>query len=89
MRDRPGNDSQDGVSQEQEDGPLCLPQINRHHETNVRGEDVSNVATIPVLLCLKSNDLDSDTQFTCFAGTKVAEGSAEGHTGNHRTVSDL
>ncbi len=46
-RARPGRDSQDGVSQQQEAAPLFLPQLDRLSEANVRGEDASNVAVIP------------------------------------------
>ena len=51
MRARPGRNSEDGVSQQQEDAPLLIPQFNRLHETYiVRGDDVSNVpvSVIPV-----------------------------------------
>ena len=51
MRTRPGNNSQDGVSQEEEDTPLFLSQLNHLHEVYiVWGDDVSNVAdaVIPV-----------------------------------------
>ena len=47
-RARPGRDSQDGISQQQEAAPLFLPQLNRLHEAHiVPGEDASNVAAIP------------------------------------------
>jgi hypothetical protein len=35
--------SQDGVSQQEEDDPLTIPQVNRLHEFIVWGEDSSNV----------------------------------------------
>ncbi len=42
---RGGLISQDGVSQQQEDSPLFVPQLNRLHEASiVRAEDASNVA---------------------------------------------
>ncbi len=31
-RDRPGSKSQDGVSQQQEDAPLLIPQVNHLHD---------------------------------------------------------
>jgi hypothetical protein len=41
--------SQDGVSQQQEDAPLFVPQLNRLHEASiVRGEDASNVAVTAI-----------------------------------------
>jgi hypothetical protein len=40
-----GLSSQDGVSQQQEDAPLFIPQLNRLHGASiVRGKDASNVA---------------------------------------------
>jgi hypothetical protein len=47
-RARPGRDSQDGVSQQQEAAPLFVPQLDRLYEANVRGVDASNVAAIPL-----------------------------------------
>jgi hypothetical protein len=45
VRARPGRNSQDGVSQQQEAAPLFLPQLNRLHEACiVRGEDAISVA---------------------------------------------
>jgi hypothetical protein len=45
MRARPGSNSQDGLSEHQEDVPLLIPQLHHLHEVYiVRGEDVSNVA---------------------------------------------
>ena len=47
-RARPGRNSQDGDSQQQEVGPLLIPQLNRRNEAFlVRGEDASNMLTIP------------------------------------------
>ena len=50
VRARPGRNSQDGVSQQQETAPLFLPQLNRLHCDEASGEDASNVAVaaIPV-----------------------------------------
>ena len=51
VRVRPGRNSQDGVSQQEEVTPLFIPQLNRLHESYiVRGEDTSNgtVTDIPV-----------------------------------------
>jgi hypothetical protein len=46
---RGGLRSQDGVSQQQEDAPLFVPQLNRLHEASiVRGEDASNVAVTDI-----------------------------------------
>jgi hypothetical protein len=43
-----GHSSQDGDSQQQETGPLLIPQLNRLNEAFlVRGEDASNMPTIP------------------------------------------
>jgi hypothetical protein len=40
--------SQDGDAQQQEAAPLVFPQLSKFHEaSHVRGEDASNVATIP------------------------------------------
>ena len=51
VRARPGRDSHDGVSQQQETTPLFLPKLNRLHDSEVyivRGEDTSNTGvTIP------------------------------------------
>ena len=50
-RVRPGHNSENGVSQQEEVTPLFIPQLNRLHESYiVRGEDTSNVsvAVIPV-----------------------------------------
>ena len=48
-RARPGRDSQDGVSQQQETAPIFLPQLNRLHEVYiVRRDDVSNVAVVVI-----------------------------------------
>jgi hypothetical protein len=47
-RARVGHSSQDGDSQQQEAGPLLLPQLNRLNAAFlVRGEDASNMPTIP------------------------------------------
>jgi len=47
-RARVGHSQQDGDAQQQEAGPLLLPQLTRLHEAyHVRGEDASNVAAIP------------------------------------------
>jgi hypothetical protein len=44
----PGRNSQDGDSQQQEVGILLIPQLNRLNEAFlVRGEDASNMLTIP------------------------------------------
>ena len=44
----PGRNSQDGDSQQQEVGLLLIPQLNRLNEAFlVRGEDASNMLTIP------------------------------------------
>ncbi len=49
--DRGGRSSQGGVSQEQEDSPLLLPQVDRLSEVFlVWGEDTSNVAVTPIPL---------------------------------------
>ena len=48
-RVRVGRSQQNGDAQWQEAGPLLLPQLTRLHETyHSRGEDDSNVVTIPV-----------------------------------------
>ena len=48
VRDRVGRSQQDGDAQEHEADPLLLPQLTRLHEVyHSRGEDDSNVATIP------------------------------------------
>ncbi len=47
-RARVGHSEQDGDAQQQEVGPLLLPQLTRLHEVyHVWGEDASNVAVIP------------------------------------------
>ena len=47
-RARVGRSQQDGDAQQQEAGPLLLPQLTRLHEAyHARGEDTSNVAAIP------------------------------------------
>ena len=46
-RARPGRDSQDGVSQQQQAAPLFVPQLDRLSEANLRGEDASNAVAIP------------------------------------------
>jgi hypothetical protein len=44
-----GLSSQDGVSQQQQDAPLYIPQLNRLNEASlVRGEDASNVAVTAI-----------------------------------------
>ena len=44
-----GRSQQDGDAQQQEAGPLLLPQLTRLHETyHVRGEDASNMTNIPL-----------------------------------------
>ena len=49
--DRGGRSSQGGVSQEQEDSPLFLPQVDRLSEVFlVWGEDTSNVPVTPIPL---------------------------------------
>ena len=49
VRARVRRSSQDGDSQQQEAGPLFLPQLNSLHEAfHVRGEDASNMPTIPL-----------------------------------------
>ena len=45
-RTRTGYDSKDGVSQEQEDVPLFLPNLDRFYEANFWGEDASNPVVI-------------------------------------------
>ena len=47
VRTRPGRDSQDGVSQEQETSPLFVPQLDRLYEANLRGKVASNAVAIP------------------------------------------
>ena len=50
VRDRPTCDSQDGIdgASQEEDAPHFLPQLNQLHDLSfVRGDDVSNVVTIP------------------------------------------
>ena len=45
---RVGRSQQDSDAQQQEAGPLLLPQLTRLHEAyHVRGEDASNMPTIP------------------------------------------
>ncbi len=45
---RVGRSQQDGDAQQQEAGPLLIPQLNGLHQANiVRGKDDSNVAAIP------------------------------------------
>ncbi len=47
-RARLGHSSQDGDAQQRETGPLLIPQLTRLHEAyHVRGEDTSNMPTIP------------------------------------------
>ncbi len=46
---RGGLSSQDGVSQQQEDAPLFVPQLNRLHEASIlRGEHASDVAVTAI-----------------------------------------
>ena len=45
---RPGCDSQDGVSQQQQSAPLFVPHLDRLYEANLRGEDASNAVDIPL-----------------------------------------
>ncbi len=48
MRTRLGQNSEDGDSQEQETVSLLLPELTNLHESfHVRGEDDSNMTTIP------------------------------------------
>ena len=48
VRARVGHSQQDGDTQQQEVGPLLLPQLTRLHKVyHARGEDDSNVAVIP------------------------------------------
>ena len=52
-RARPGHDSQDGLdgTSQQEAAPLFLPPLNQVHDLSVvRGEDASNIVTIPTHL---------------------------------------
>ena len=49
VRSHPGRNSQDGVSHQQETDPLFLPLLNKLHQGfYVRGEDASNLTTIPL-----------------------------------------
>ena len=48
VRSRLGFRSQDGDAQQEEAGPLLIPQVTRLYEDyHVRGEDVSNMTNIP------------------------------------------
>ncbi len=53
-RARPGSNSLDGVSQQEEAAPFFLPQLNRRHEAYiVRGEDASIVAVAAIPLRIR------------------------------------
>ena len=61
-RTRPGRDSQDGVSQQEEAAPLFLPQLDRLHEAYiVRGEDDSYVAVAATPLRILLHTRSSST----------------------------
>ena len=73
-----GLSSQDGDAQQQEDAPLLLPQVNRLSEAyHVRGEDGSNMTTIPSQHRVTMQILDHCQPFRdlklVFAGSRRAE----------------
>ena len=69
-RDRLGRSSQDRDSHQQETGPLFIPHLPRLHESfHVRGEDDSNMTTIPTQKRLTLQILNHWRPFQVFQQT--------------------